>query len=117
MSDVAGDRLDRVRAAIAELVRERDWDQFHDPKNLAMAIASEAGELCAELRWVPSDEADAWCARAENRARLSDEIADVAVTLLMLCDRTGVDLLDAVEKKLEKTRAKYPADEWRGRSE
>ena len=109
--------LDEVRELIRTFVREREWDQFHDPKNLAMAVASEAGELVAELRWVPSEEADAYAARPDVRARLEDEAADVAITLLMFFDRTGIDPLPAIRKKMAKNAAKYPRDEVRGRHE
>ena len=100
---------------IAKFVRERDWEQFHDPKNLAMAVASEAGELAAELRWVPSEQSDAYCAEPEARARIEAELADVAITLVMLAERTGIDLEDAMRKKLARNREKYPAQKWRGR--
>ena len=96
--------LDDIRA----FVRERDWEPFHDPKNLAMAIASEAGELAAELRWVPNDEADEHARREDVRERLADEAADVAITLLMFFDRTGIDPIVAMRTKLEKNRRKYP---------
>lgn len=109
------DRLDQVFADLRDFVRERDWEQFHDPKNLAMAVASEAGELVAELRWVKGEEADAFCADPENRQRVADEIADVAATLFMLADRIGLDLPEAIHAKMKKNRAKYPADEWRGK--
>jgi NTP pyrophosphatase (non-canonical NTP hydrolase) len=105
--------LDEIRA----FVSERDWEQYHDPKNLAMAVASEAGELLAELRWVASEEADAWCAVPDNRARVADEVADVAITLLMLADRLGLDLEEAMRRKLEKNHLKYPREEWRGKHE
>jgi dCTP diphosphatase len=96
--------LENVRA----FVREREWEPFHDPKNLAMAIASEAGELCAELRWVSSAEADAHCQAPEARQRVLDELADVAICVLMLSDRLGVDLSEAVHDKLARIRDKYP---------
>lgn len=96
--------LEEIRAFVAE----REWEPFHDPKNLAMAVASEAGELCAELRWVASEEADAFSAREDVRPRLEDEAADVAICLLMFCDRVGIDLTSAMHAKLVKNRAKYP---------
>jgi NTP pyrophosphatase (non-canonical NTP hydrolase) len=71
-----------VEPLIAELrqfVAERDWAQFHDPKNLAMLLASEVGELVAEYRWVASDAADAHALDGEARARISDEIGDVGI--------------------------------------
>lgn len=109
--------LDTIVSELRAFVRERDWERFHDPKNLAMAVASEAGELAAELRWVPGPEADAWCRVPENRARVSAEIADVLVTTLMLADRIELDVVVAIREKMEKNRAKYPAERVRGRAE
>jgi dCTP diphosphatase len=108
--------LDAVLSELRAFVREREWEPFHDPKNLAMAVASEAGELAAELRWVAGTEADAWCTVPENRERLGDEIADVLVTTLMLADRVGLDPIAVIRAKMEKNRAKYPVDRARGRS-
>lgn len=109
--------LDSVLELVRAFVRERDWDQFHDPKNLAMAVASEAGELAAELRWVKGEEADAWAQDPANRQRLADEIADVAITTLMLADRVGLDLPTVMRAKMEKNRAKYPVERARGRAD
>ncbi len=100
---------------IRRFVQERGWEPFHDPKNLAMAVASEAGELCAELRWVPSPEADAFAQREDIRPRLEAEAADVAITLLMFCDRVGIDLTEAMRAKLVVNRAKYPVERVHGR--
>lgn len=111
---------DRLAALLEELrafVAEREWQQFHDPKNLAMAVASEAGELLALFRWIRGDEADAYVQTAEGRGRVSAEIADVAVALLLLCDRTGIDLAQAVREKLEVNRKNYPVEASRGRAE
>ena len=99
-----------ARAAIRAFVDARGWEPFHDPKNLAMAVASEAGELVAELRWVASEEADAFAERPDVRARLEDEAADVAITLLMFCDRVGIDLETAIPRKLDKNAGRYPED-------
>ncbi len=109
--------LDPVLGDIRAFVRERDWAQFHDPKNLAMAVVSEAGELAAELRWVKSESADAWCTDPVNRSRLADEIADVLITTLMLADRVGLDPLSCIREKLDKNGKKYPVDRARGRAE
>lgn len=102
------DRLDAVMEDIRAFVAEREWEPFHDPKNLAMAVASEAGELLSELRWVDGADADEHCRDPEHRQAVIDEICDVAVTLLMLADRVGVDLPAAIHAKMRKNRAKYP---------
>ena len=114
------DPSDRLIAVLEELrafVREREWEQFHDPKNLAMAVVSEAGELAAEFRWIANDEADEWSSRPENRTRLEAEAADIGIALLLFCDRTGIDLLEAVLGKIVMNRQNYPVEKSRGRSE
>ena len=100
---------------LRQFVAERDWSQFHDPKNLAMLLASEAGELVAEYRWVRGDESDAHSRAPEPRARIAGEIADVGIALLLLCDRIGLDLTQAIADKLARNAARYPVDASRGR--
>lgn len=102
------DRLTELQTELALLVRERAWERFHDPKNLSMLIASEAGELVAEYRWVRSEDADRVTDDANARARVQGEVADVAIGLLNLCRRLDVDLIDVVRSKLEEVRLKYP---------
>lgn len=109
------DRLDEIMARLRAFVAERDWAQFHDPKNLAMAVASEAGELLAEYLWIANTEADAWSADPENRRRVALEAADVGIALLMFCDRVGVDLVEAMTDKIEVNARNYPVDVSRGR--
>jgi NTP pyrophosphatase (non-canonical NTP hydrolase) len=109
--------VDALLAELRQFVAERDWAQFHDPKNLAMLLASEAGELVAEYRWVAGAVADGHSRAPEARARIADEIADVGIALLLLCDRTGIELGDAITAKLAKNRARYPADKSRGKAE
>ncbi len=109
--------LDRVVTALREFAAERDWGQFHDPKNLAMALSSEVGELCALYRWVRTDDADAFAQDPANRAKVEDELADVTIFLLLLADRTGIDLEEAALKKIGRNAARYPVEESRGRAE
>jgi predicted RNase H-like nuclease/NTP pyrophosphatase (non-canonical NTP hydrolase) len=109
--------LERLVAELRRFAEEREWGRFHDPKNLAMAVVSEAGELAAELRWIRNEDADAAVRDPARRARVAAEIADVAILLLLLCDRAGIDLETAVRTKLAENRRKYPADRFRGRAE
>jgi NTP pyrophosphatase (non-canonical NTP hydrolase) len=112
--------MSEIEAFVGELrrfVAERDWAQFHDPKNLAMLLASEAGELLAEYRWVPGAEADARSREPAPRVRIADEIGDVGIALLLLCDRIGIDLLKTMSDKLAKNRALYPVEAARGKAE
>jgi NTP pyrophosphatase (non-canonical NTP hydrolase) len=111
------DRLEHLSTELRSFVHERDWAKYHDPKNLAMLLSSEAGELLALFRWVRNEDADALVQRLEDRERIRQEIGDVGISLLLFCQRTGIDLLDAIEQKLETNRQNYPADVVRGRSD
>jgi dCTP diphosphatase len=90
------DRLELVMKDLREFVAQREWHQFHDPKNLAMAIASEEGELLAEYRWVANTDADGWTNSPERHERVAAEAADIGIALLLFCDRIGIDLVDAI---------------------
>ncbi len=109
------DRLDDIMERLRAFVAEREWGQFHDPKNLAMAVASEAGELLAEYRWVSNAEADEWSRVPGNRERVAMEAADVAIAVCLLCDRLSVDLPQAMERKIAVNAVNYPAELTRGR--
>jgi NTP pyrophosphatase (non-canonical NTP hydrolase) len=91
---------------------DRDWKQFHDPKNLAVSISIEAAELLELFQRKTGDEASRFA--AENKERVSEEIADVAIYLIELADITGIDLAKAIEAKLENNARKYPVDKARG---
>src|SRR5512138_1735270 len=110
------DDLEGVRARLRQFTTERAWSRFHDPKNLAMLLASEAGELLALLRWVAGPEADAFVRDPRHRAEVEAEVADVGIALLLLCDRAGIDLTSAIRAKLEVNRRNYPVELARGTS-
>jgi dCTP diphosphatase len=97
---------ERVREALSEFVRERDWAQFHTPANLAKSISIEAGELLECFQW--GDDAD--------EVRVREELADVVTYCTLLAERLGVDLDEIVLQKLAITGSKYPAERSRGRS-
>jgi dCTP diphosphatase len=94
--------LKSFTTTLRQFVSERDWGQFHDPKNLAMLLASEVGELVAEYRWVTGAAADEHSRAAGPRARIAAEIGDAGIALLLLCERTGIDLVQAMSEKLER---------------
>lgn len=103
--------LEDIRAEAAAFAAERDWEQFHSPRNLLLAVVSEVGELAEVVRWagdrepaIPADARQAW----------EDEIADVFILLVRLADRSGVDLSAAFARKLQKAREKYPVDRFKG---
>lgn len=95
-----------LRNELREFVAEREWQQFHSPENLAKSISIEAGELLECFQWGDADIASA-----------QDELADVLTYCMLLADRLGIDPDTIVAEKLAKTRAKYPVEKSRGRSE
>jgi dCTP diphosphatase len=113
----APDRLEQLRVKLREFVRERAWEQFHNPKNLAMCLASEVGELLAEYRWVSTAEAVDTARQEPIRTRIARELGDVGIAWLLLCDQLGMDPMEVVERKLELNRTAYPVEKSRGRSE
>jgi len=107
------DSFETLRARIAAFVAERDWEQFHNPKNLAMALAAEAGELLEHFQWLtPAQAADL---PAGTREEVALECADVLLYLIRLCDKLGIDLAAAAGKKLVLNAQKYPVEKARGK--
>lgn len=93
--------LEHMRVNLRAFAEARDWPQFHDPKNLAMAVASEAGELLAELRWLSSSESTPEALSAEQREAIRLEMADILIFLVRMADVLEVDLAEAVADKME----------------
>ncbi|MBI3899765.1 MAG: nucleotide pyrophosphohydrolase [Gammaproteobacteria bacterium] len=106
--------LDELRQRLREFAQARDWEQFHSPKNVAMALIVEAGELVEHFQWLT--ESQSTQLSAETRAAVEQELADVLLYLVRLADRLDVDLLAAAERKMALNEKKYPADEVRGRA-
>jgi NTP pyrophosphatase (non-canonical NTP hydrolase) len=104
--------LEELRQRVRTFVAERDWERFHSPKNLAMALSVEASELVELFQWLTEEESSVL--DAERKQRVAEEMADVLWFLVRLSDRLGVDLLQAAEAKLAANAAKYPADLVRG---
>ena len=91
--------LDNMRVKLRQFAEARNWPQYHDPKNLAMAVASEVGELLAELRWLSSDESSSSALSAEKREAIRLEMADILIFLVRMADVLDVDLAQAVADK------------------
>lgn len=108
------DSLDDLREHLAAFVEERDWDQFHNPKNLAMALAAEAGELLEHFQWLTQEQAQRL--ESSTRDEVALELADILMFLVRLSDKLDIDLLDAARIKLECNRDKYPIEKARGRA-
>jgi len=104
--------LDDITQRLRQFAKDRDWDQFHSPKNLTMALSVEVAELAEHFQWLTEEQSKNL--DDKTLAEVSDEIADVQAYLIRLADKLGVDILKAVDAKIEKNEEKYPADKVRG---
>ena len=111
---VEADVLRELRDALRRFAAERDWDQFHSPKNLAIALSVEAGELLERFQWLTEPESQRLSAAA--RARVEQELADVLLYLIRLADKLDVDLAAAAREKMKINAEKYPVEKARGKS-
>ena len=111
---MAADGLSELRDRVRLFAEERDWGQFHTPKNLTMALAGEVGELIEHFQWLtPAESAEVMADPGKARA-VGDELADVLIYLVRLADVLGVDLLDAAGRKLADNAERYPVERFRG---
>ena len=108
------DRLDVLLERLRAFVAERDWEQFHSPKNLAMAMIVEAAELLEHFQWATEQESRELS--PEKLAEVEQEIADTFVYLLRLSDVLGVDLIDVAQRKMDINARKYPVEKVKGRN-
>ena len=106
--------LNELAMQLREFVAARDWEQFHTPKNLAMALAGEVGELLAELQWLTPEESSNVMADPDAAARMRSEMADVTIYLVRLADLLDVDLLEAAKAKLAESDRRYNVENYRG---
>jgi len=104
--------LDQLKKRLRDFAAARDWDQFHSPKNLSMALAAEAGELLEKFQWLTEQQSSSLS--PEQKEAIAEEMADVLVYLVRLADKLNVDLLEVTEKKMAKNEEKYPADKVKG---
>lgn len=104
-----------LREMVQQFVEERDWQQFHSPKNLSMSLAIEAAELMEHFQWLTVEESNQVAKDPAAVAEAGEEIADVLCYLLGIVNQLQLDLSEAMRRKMEKNRMKYPADEFRGR--
>jgi dCTP diphosphatase len=104
-----------LRNLVDRFVRERDWTQFHSPKNLAMALAIEAAELMEHFQWIEVAASRDIRHQPEKRAAVAEELSDVLAYTLAMANSLDIDLSDALRSKMVKNAHKYPADDFRGR--
>lgn len=106
--------FDQLKKQLRQFADERDWDQFHSPKNLSMALIAEVAELVEHFQWLTEEQSRNLS--PEKLAEVELELADIQIYLIRLADKLQLDLMSAVEKKLALNAQKYPADKVRGSS-
>jgi NTP pyrophosphatase (non-canonical NTP hydrolase) len=109
--------LAALKGRVLAFVRARDWEQFHSPKNLSMALAAETGELMEHFLWATPEQSAAIARDAAKRQKIADEIADVVIYALEFANITGLDLAAAIDAKMAANAKKYPVEKAKGRSE
>ena len=99
---------------LRDFAKERDWDQFHSPKNLSMALSVEVAEIVEHFQW--ATEKESFELNADKLEKVKDEIGDIFIYLLRLADKLEIDPLEAANQKLEKNKEKYPVHLVKGKS-
>ncbi|MEO6245926.1 MAG: nucleotide pyrophosphohydrolase [Opitutaceae bacterium] len=106
-----------LKTRVLAFVRERDWEQFHSPKNLSMALAAETGELMEHFLWATPEQSQTIAHDPAKRAKIADELADVVIYALEFANITDLDLAAAIEAKMASNAKKYPVEKAKGRSD
>lgn len=105
--------LTELKLKLHQFADERDWDQFHSPKNLSMALIAEAAELIEHFQWLTEEESSQLS--EDKLEEVRQELADIQIYLIRIADKLGVDLLEAVEQKIKINEKKYPAEKVKGK--
>jgi dCTP diphosphatase len=106
--------LNNLQVYLRQFAKDRDWDQFHSPKNLSMALSVEVSELLENFQWLTEEQS--YTLDQQQRAAVVDEIADVQMYLARLADKLDINIGEAIEQKIVKNEAKYPAELVKGSS-
>ncbi|MFZ0257450.1 MAG: nucleotide pyrophosphohydrolase [Gammaproteobacteria bacterium] len=106
------DPLNGLRVRLAEFAAVRDWDQFHSPKNLAMALVAECGELVEHFQWL--NESQSKHLSPKKRRAVAEELADILIYLIRIADKLDVDLVAATHEKITRNESRYPNEKVRG---
>jgi dCTP diphosphatase len=117
MSSDSTTTVAELRQIVADFVAERDWSQFHSPKNVSMALAIEAAELMEHFQWLTTDDSRRLAADPKRLADVGEELADVIGYSFALANELGIDVSSAIRAKMLKNAQKYPAEKFRGRYE
>ena len=102
--------MDELKEKLRQFSKERNWDEFHNPKNLAMALAGEAGELLDIFQWLKEEESNLQGINEKNLEKTKEELADILLYLIRISDKLNIDLIKQANKKLEINKIKYPIE-------
>lgn len=108
------DPLQQLSAELAQFAKARDWEQFHTPKNLSMALIAEAAELVEHFQWLTPEQSASLPAEKLEEVRM--ELADIQIYLLRICERLDVDILAAARAKMVINEGRFPVDQFQGRA-
>ncbi|MCS0187469.1 nucleotide pyrophosphohydrolase [Vibrio alginolyticus] len=106
--------IENLKNRIKKFTKERNWDQFHSPKNLSMALTVEASELLETLQWLTEEQSKTLTIK--QKSKMEEEVADIFLYLLMFCEKTGIDLITASNNKIDSNGNKYPVEKSYGNS-
>jgi len=109
-------RISELKERVLAFVQERDWEQFHSPKNLSMALAAETAELMEHFLWATPEESKSVAKDPAKRSKIAEELADVVIYALEFANSTGLDVAASIESKIAANARKYPVENARGRS-
>ncbi|MBF5059995.1 nucleotide pyrophosphohydrolase [Candidatus Neptunochlamydia vexilliferae] len=107
--------MDIIKEKLKKFVSDREWDQFHNPKNLVLSLVSETGELAEIFRWLTLEECSRIMENPELAQHVREEVADVFNNIVLLAMKLDIDLLSVAKEKLILTEEKYPTHKWKGR--
>ena len=113
MDDINTTIMD-LKNFVEDFVHKRDWSQFHNAKNLSMALAIEAGELMDIFKWNTPEECESMMSEKNTRQEATDELADIIIYAIAFANRNNINISNAIDKKMIRNRIKYPADKYRG---
>ena len=109
--------VQQLRQIVSQFVDQRQWQPFHNPKNLAMSLAIEAAELMEHFQWLTLDEASEHSVNPDQREAICDEVADCLAYVLAIANRMDIDLTTELERKMDKNAVKYPREKSQGRAD
>jgi len=115
MADDRDTTVAQLGDEIAAFIREREWEQFHDPKNLSIAIATEAAELMEHFRWIKNEPSRDLVKDPQAREAIGEELADVLAFALSFANVAGIDITTTLRAKMQKNARKYPVEQYRGK--